>query len=100
MATSAPRRASSTAMPWPIPIPAPVTSAFFPDRSLTGPPLSGRPRASPSLAEEVEVDVLLGMGFDDFFVQLDAEAGSLRELEIAVRNLGEAWGGLADPGVG
>src|SRR5215203_4691657 len=40
------------------------------------------------------------MGFDDFFVQLHAEAGSLRELEIAVRNLGEAWGGLADPGVG
>src|SRR5919112_5510662 len=54
----------------------------------------------PTLGEEVEVDVLLGVGFDDFLVELDSEAGTLGELEVAVSDLGEAWGRLADPGVG
>src|SRR5918995_191326 len=62
-----------------------------------------RPRALaplPAFGEEVEVDVLLGVGFDDFLVQFDAEAWSLRELEVAVDHFGEAWGRLAHPGVG
>src|SRR5215213_10516258 len=54
----------------------------------------------PALGEEVEVDVLLGVGFDNLLVQLDAETRSLRELEVAVCYFGEAWSRLADPGVG
>ena len=68
-------------MPWPIPIPAPVTSAFFPERSLTGSPRAGALAPLPALGEEVEVDVLLGVGFDDFLVKLDAEAWTFGELE-------------------
>src|SRR5829696_5161776 len=87
-------------MPWPIPIPAPVTRAFFLERPITGRPRAGPLAPLPALGEEIEVDVLLGVGFDDLFVQLDAEAWSLRELEIAVCYFGEARGALADPGVG
>src|SRR5829696_6681902 len=84
-------------MPWPIPIPAPVTRAFFLERPITGRPRAGPLAPLPALGEEIEVDVLLGVGFDDLFVQLDAEAWSLRELEIAVCYFGEARGALAEP---
>src|SRR5918995_1655584 len=64
-----------------------------------------RPRAGalaplPALGEEVEVYVLLGVGFDHLFVQLDAEAWTFGELEVSVHYLREAWSRLADPGVG
>ena len=77
-----------------------MTSAFFPERSLTGSFPAGALAPLPALGEEVEVDVLLGVGFDDLLVQLDAEAGTLGELEVAVSDFREAWGRLADPGVG
>src|SRR5829696_862256 len=87
-------------MPWPIPIPAPVTRAFFLERPITGRPRAGPLAPLPALGEEVEVDVLLGVGFDHLFVQLDAEARSLGEFEVSVHNLREAWGRLTDPRVG
>ncbi len=36
------------------------------------------------------MDVLLGVGFDDFLVELDSEAVTLGELEVAVSDFGEA----------
>ena len=46
---------------------------LLPRRSLTGSPVPAL-APLPALGEEVEVDVLLGVGFDDFLVKLDAEA--------------------------
>src|ERR687889_1548416 len=63
-------------------------------------PSAGALAPLPALGEEVEVYVLLGVGFDHLFVQFDAEAGTFGEFEVAVDNLREAWGCLADPGVG
>src|SRR5215208_2963843 len=63
-------------------------------------PSAGPLAPLPALGEEVEVDVLLGVGFDHLFVQLDAEAWTFRELEVSVHNFREAWGRLADPRVG
>ena len=46
------------------------------------------------------MNVLFRMGFYHLFVELYAEAGALRKLEVAAFDLGQARGSLADPGVG
>src|SRR3712207_3377507 len=54
----------------------------------------------PAFGEQVEVYVLLRVRLYNFLVQLQTQARSLRQREVAVHHLWEAGRRLLNPGVG